>query len=98
MLRRGFLFALPVLVLIWQSAAQAGPASTAPQASAVVSETQLQDLKSYTYAFVTTQTSMNKVKDAAAALVPKIDAAIDSGLAAHRAGCLYLSRRKHGSE
>jgi effector-binding domain-containing protein len=42
-------------------------------------DVRIQTLKPYSYAFVSTQTTLNKILDAVDALMPKIDAAIDAG-------------------
>jgi predicted transcriptional regulator YdeE len=42
-------------------------------------DVRVQTLKPYTYAFVSTQTTLNKIQDAIAQLMPTLDAAIDAG-------------------
>jgi DNA gyrase inhibitor GyrI len=74
MLTRYLLSAMVLTGMTFQSKAQADP-----QASATVGDVRLQDLKAFTYAFVSTQTSLNKLQDAIAQLLPRIDAAVDSG-------------------
>jgi effector-binding domain-containing protein len=72
---RYFFCAIFLLFMTSQSRTQADP----PPASSSVSDMRLQDLKDYSYAFVSTQTTLNKLQDAIAQLMPKIDAAVDSG-------------------
>jgi predicted transcriptional regulator YdeE len=47
--------------------------------AASVADVRIQNLKPYTYAFVSTQTSLNKFQDAIGQLVPRLDAAVDAG-------------------
>ena len=47
--------------------------------SPTVADVRIQSLKPYTYAFVSTQTTLNKLQDAIAQLMPPLDAAIDAG-------------------
>jgi effector-binding domain-containing protein len=72
---RYFWYAIFVLGMTSQSSTKADP----PPASSSVSDMRLQDLKDYSYAFVSTQTTLNNLQDAIAQLMPKIDAAVDSG-------------------
>jgi effector-binding domain-containing protein len=44
-----------------------------------VADVRVQSLNGYNYAYVSTQSTINKVPDAVAQLLPKLDAAIDSG-------------------
>lgn len=70
------LFALAFLAIICQSKTHAdAPAPASP----TVSDLRMQNLKGYTYAFVSGQTSLAKIQDAIALLMPKVDAAVDSG-------------------
>jgi len=72
-------FALVALALAMPSVIRADPPAAAPPGSANVGDVRVQNLKAYTYAFVSTQTSLNKLQDAIAELMPRIDAAMDSG-------------------
>src|SRR5271170_3331338 len=75
-----YLFSVMVLIgMTFQSKAQADAPAPAPQPSATVADVRIQDLKAYPHAYVSTQTSMNKLQDAIAQLMPRIDAGIDSG-------------------
>lgn len=68
------LIALLVLGLCLAARADSGLAS-AP----TVADVRIQSLKPYTYAFVSTQTTLNKLQDAIGQLMPVLDAAIDAG-------------------
>ena len=52
-----------------------GFADTTP----VISDVSVQSLKGYTYAFVSTQTTLNNITTAIDALMPQLDKALDSG-------------------
>jgi len=56
-----------------------GDPAPAVQPAASVGEVRVQTLKGYSYAYVSTQTTLNKIQDAISLLLPKIDAAMDSG-------------------
>ncbi|MGD0140113.1 MAG: GyrI-like domain-containing protein [Tepidisphaeraceae bacterium] len=66
-----------VLTLGVESRADSMPV-TRPSAG-TLGDVRIQTLKPYTYAFVSTQTTLNKVVSAIDALIPKMDAAIDAG-------------------
>jgi DNA gyrase inhibitor GyrI len=79
MRKRILIFSAAILAVILQCAVQADPPLAAAPAPTSISDVRVQNLKGYTYAFVSTQTSLNKLQDAIAKLIPKIDAAVDSG-------------------
>jgi effector-binding domain-containing protein len=56
-----------------------GDAAPATQPDFSIGDVKVQTLKGYSYAYMSTQTTLNKIKDAVAELIPKLDAAIDSG-------------------
>src|ERR1700677_2996079 len=68
------LMAMLVLGLFVAARADSGLGS-AP----TVADVRIQSLKPYTYAFVSTQTTINKLQDAIARLMPALEAAIDAG-------------------
>jgi DNA gyrase inhibitor GyrI len=71
-----YLFSAMVLIgMTLQSRTQADP----PPAASSVTDVRVQDLKAYSYAYVSTRTTLNKLQDAIAQLMPQIDAAVDSG-------------------
>jgi DNA gyrase inhibitor GyrI len=76
MLTRYFLSAMVLLAMATQSKTKA---DAPPPATPTTNDVRVQNLKSFTYAYVSTQTSLNKLQDAIAQLMPKIDAAVDSG-------------------
>jgi DNA gyrase inhibitor GyrI len=67
--------ALLGLALVLRASADPAAQPTAPSISSV----RVQTLKSYTYAYVSTQTTLSKIQDAISTLMPKIDAAVDAG-------------------
>jgi effector-binding domain-containing protein len=71
-MKSGILLILAMILLGWQSMGLADPTST-------VSDVRVQTLKPYSYAFVSTQTTLNKLQDAIGQLMPKIDAAVGAG-------------------
>jgi effector-binding domain-containing protein len=74
-------YSAAMLVLVLTLGVEGRADSTpATQPSAVtLGDVRIQTLRPYSYAFVSTQTTLNKVGDAVGALMPKIDAAIDAG-------------------
>jgi effector-binding domain-containing protein len=68
------LLAMLVLGLFAATRADSGLASTP-----TVADVRIQSLKGYTYAFVSTQTTLNKLKDTIAQQMPLLEAAIDAG-------------------
>ena len=79
MLTRYLLSATVLIGMGLQSRTQADPPSPPPSPASSVTDVRIQDLKDYSYAFVSTQTTLNKLQDAIALLMPRIDAAVDSG-------------------
>jgi DNA gyrase inhibitor GyrI len=79
MLTRYILLTMVLIAMSLQSNTQADPPSPPPPAAPSITDVRIQDLKDYTYAYVSTQTTLNKLQDAIAQLMPRIDAAIDSG-------------------
>jgi predicted transcriptional regulator YdeE len=71
---------LLALALAWTDIAQAAdpPAATQP-AEASMSDVRVQSFKPYTYVFVSTETTLNSLQSAINVLIPKVDAAIESG-------------------
>jgi effector-binding domain-containing protein len=84
-----FLFALMFLLLATPSMVRADPSPATPPPAGTVSDVRVQDLKSYTYAYVSTQTTLNKLQDAIAQLMPRIDAAVDSGALRPMGPCVF---------
>jgi effector-binding domain-containing protein len=71
--------ALVVLVLMFGVEGRADPTPDTRPSAGTLGDVRIQTLKPYTYAYVSTQTTLNKILDAVDALMPKIDAAIDAG-------------------
>jgi effector-binding domain-containing protein len=82
-------FAFMLLLLATPFMANADAPSAAPSPSATISDVRLQDLKSYTYAFVSTQTTLNKLQDSIAQLMPRVEAAMDSGALRIMGPCVF---------
>jgi predicted transcriptional regulator YdeE len=83
------LFTLMLVLLTTPFMVRADSPSAAPSPSATISDVRYQDLKPYTYAFVSTQTTLNKLQDAIAQLMPRIDAAMDSGALRIMGPCVF---------
>jgi len=71
--------ALMSLVLSLGVEGRADPTPDTRPSAGTLGDVRIQTLKPYTYAFVSTQTTLNKILDTVDALMPKIDAAIDAG-------------------
>ena len=71
--------ALAALVLALGTVGRADLGPDTRPSGGTLGNVRIQTLRPYTYAFVSTQTTLNKVADAVGALMPTIDAAIDAG-------------------
>jgi predicted transcriptional regulator YdeE len=70
---------LMVLVLTLGVEVRADSAPSTRPSAGILGDVRIQALRPYSYAFVSTQTTLNKEVDAIDVLMPKIDAAIDEG-------------------
>jgi effector-binding domain-containing protein len=73
---KSLVYLVIALVLGWQLSVFGD--ATSP-AGSNTDDMRVQTLKPYTYAFVSTQTTLNKIQDAISQLMPVMDAAIDAG-------------------
>ena len=74
-----FSLALAALVLTLGAVGRADSGPDTRPSAGTLGNVRIQTLKPYTYAFVSTQTTLNKVANAVGTLMPTIDAAIDAG-------------------
>jgi effector-binding domain-containing protein len=66
-----------LVFLGWQLTALADPNTMSPSAGG--NDVRIQSLESYTYAYISTQTTLNTLQNAIGQLLPQIDAAVDAG-------------------
>ena len=72
-------YSIAALFVLLTALSARGDAPPTGQAASSIGDVRIQNLKGYTYAYVSTQTTLNKIQDAISLLMPKMDAAIDSG-------------------
>jgi predicted transcriptional regulator YdeE len=77
---RGTILSVAItLGMMLASGSRADSPDTRPSAGTTIGDVRIQTLKPYSYAFVSTRTTLNKIQQAIADLMPKIDAALDAG-------------------